>query len=115
MRSHLGTSFRVWNRRQTWFWLVLNQHRNGGTIGTATTEAEAVREACFSIEEMSAQPSSLSPLPVRTDGNALRPAPNRAYPWSVAARGWMDWWKNVARQITDRMLTRRSGLVLRSS
>lgn len=122
MRSHLGTSFTVWNRRQTWFWLVLDQHGNGGTIGNAATEAEAEREACSAIEEMSAR----RPSPGWTDGNALRfprprgdrpalmPTSNQAFPCS-AALGWMDWWMSVAHQVTDRMLTRWADLVLRSS
>ena len=115
MRSHLGTSFRVWNRRQTWFWLVLNQHRNGGTIGSAATEAEAVREARFSIEEMSAQPSSRSPSPGHSAGNALMPSLDRAYPCSGAAIGWIDWWMSVAHRVADRMSVRWAGLAPRSS
>jgi len=43
----------VWNAQQTWFWFVINPHRNGGTIGAAVREAEAVRAACLSIEEIS--------------------------------------------------------------
>jgi hypothetical protein len=29
--------------------MILNQHRNGSTIGTAATEAEAIRDACSAI------------------------------------------------------------------
>jgi hypothetical protein len=115
MRSHLGTSFTVWNRRQTWFWMVLNQHGNGGTIGTAATEAEALRDARSSIEEMSGQRPSLSPLPGRIGEKALLPALHRAYPCSAAPLGWMDWWMSVAHRVTDRMLTGWTDLVLRSS
>jgi hypothetical protein len=127
MRIHLGTSFTVWNRRQAWFWLVLDQHGNGGTIGNAATEAEAEREACSAIEEMSAQRPSLSVSSGRTGGNALRlprargdrpalmPASNQVFPCSAAALGWMDWWMSIAHQVTDRMLTHWADLVLRSS
>jgi hypothetical protein len=115
MRSHLGTSFTVWNRQRTWFWFVINQHSNGGVIGTAATEAEAICDACSSIEEMSAQLPSHYVSPGRTDGNALMPTSNRTYPCSGAAFGWMDFWMSVARQVTDRMLTKWADLAMRSS
>ncbi|HKN01158.1 MAG TPA: hypothetical protein VJX23_11625 [Candidatus Binataceae bacterium] len=54
-RSYRGNSFEVWNGQRTWFWLVDNPHRNGGTIGAAPTEVAAMREACALIEDMSAQ------------------------------------------------------------
>jgi hypothetical protein len=44
-RSYLGNSFEVWNSQRTWFWCVADPHHNGGTIGAAPTEVEAVREA----------------------------------------------------------------------
>ncbi|HYL58310.1 MAG TPA: hypothetical protein VEU51_05525 [Candidatus Acidoferrales bacterium] len=53
-RDHMGTSFEVWAGQWTWFWCLLNTHRNGGAIGAAATEAEAVHEACHAIEEISA-------------------------------------------------------------
>jgi hypothetical protein len=114
MRSHMGISFTIWNRRQTWFWLILNQHGNGGTIGTAVSEAEAVRDASSSIEEMSGRPPSPSASLGSRDVNALVPTSRRAYPCS-GAQGWMDWWMTVAHQVTDRMLTEWADLVLRSS
>jgi hypothetical protein len=115
MHNHLGTSFTVWSRRRTWFWLVLDQHRTGGTIGTAATEAEAIRDACSSIEEMSAQLSSRLASLGRADGKALMPALNRAYPCGASALDWMDWWMSVALRVADRMSTRRADLVVRSS
>ena len=54
-RYHLGTGFEVWTGQQSWFWFVDNPRRNGGTVGAAANEAEAVRQARLSIEEMSAQ------------------------------------------------------------
>ncbi len=114
MRTHMSANFMVWNRRQSWFWMVLNQHGNGGTIGTAATEADAVHEAHSTIEEMFAQPPSLPLAPGLSERNAVMLL-NRAYPCSAAALGWMDWWVNVAHQVTDRMLTRWADLVVRSS
>jgi hypothetical protein len=45
----------VWTCLGTWFWYVVNPQRNGGTIGAAATEMEALDEARSSIEEMSAR------------------------------------------------------------
>ena len=52
MRNHLGIDFEISNRQQTWFWMVRNPGSDGGAIGAAPTEAEAVREARASIEEL---------------------------------------------------------------
>ena len=49
---HLGTGYEVWTDQQTWFWFVIDPRREGGTIGAAASEAEAVREAWSSIEEL---------------------------------------------------------------
>jgi hypothetical protein len=54
-RSHLGIGFELWSNQRVWFWSVVNPPGNGGAIGAATTEAEAVREACTVIEELSVQ------------------------------------------------------------
>jgi hypothetical protein len=51
-RTYLGTRFDVWNGNQAWFWLVLNSRRNAGVVGAAAREADAVQEACRSIEQM---------------------------------------------------------------
>ena len=53
--NHLGIAFQIWSGPQTWFWFVVNPHQNGGAIGAAASEADALREACRSIEEISAQ------------------------------------------------------------
>lgn len=100
MRNHLGTSFKVWNQRQSWFWLVPKYHGNGGAIGTAPTEADAVREACSSIEEMAAQ----------CDRVASRRSADRVPRWHLlvpceTAGGWFVWWMSIADQVTDKMLT----------
>jgi hypothetical protein len=52
-RSHLGIAFEIWQGDQSWFWLVVEPERNRGAIGVSPTEAEAVRDACASIEERS--------------------------------------------------------------
>jgi hypothetical protein len=51
--SHFGTGFEVWNRQQSWFWIVVNPGCNRGSIGAAASEADAVRDASVSIEESS--------------------------------------------------------------
>jgi len=76
-RDHLGTGFEVWTGGQTWFWCLLNPRRDGGAIGAAATEADAVREAFVAIEEMSAQR--------REDTPALR-LPDGLFVASVIAR-----------------------------
>jgi len=53
--NHLGIAFQIWSGPQTWFWFVVNPHQNGGAIGAAASEADALREACLSIEEISAE------------------------------------------------------------
>jgi hypothetical protein len=110
MRKHLGTSFRVWSRQQSWFWLVLSRHGDGGTIGTAATEADAVREACSSIEQMAAQPASVSSR--RPDEAMARL--NYVYPCEAAA-GWLEWWMSIGDEVTGKIFARWAGLVLRSS
>jgi hypothetical protein len=57
-RHHLGIGFEVWGARDdqpSWFWLVVDSRRSGGTIGSAATEADAISDACASIEEISSQ------------------------------------------------------------
>ena len=48
--SYLDASFEVWPSQQTWFWFVVGPF-GGGTIGAAATEAQAIADACSSIEE----------------------------------------------------------------
>jgi hypothetical protein len=114
MRTHLSTSFMLWNQRQTWFWLVLDQHGNGGTIGTAVSEAEAVDDACSSIEEAAVRLPLLATPRVRSNGKASVATLRRPYPCN-AAMGWMNWWMSVAHQVTGKMLNGWTDLVVRSS
>ena len=46
--------FEVWSAPGNWFWFVPYGH--GGAIGAALTEAEAIREACATIEAMTVRP-----------------------------------------------------------
>ena len=50
-RNYLGTTFEVWAGERTWFWLVPNPYRDGGVIGTAASEEDAIEEARESIED----------------------------------------------------------------
>ena len=51
-KRHFGIGFDVWKSGQAWFWFVRNPHREGGMIGAAATELEAVRQARLSIDEI---------------------------------------------------------------
>ena len=51
-KRHFGVGFDVWKSGQAWFWFVRNPHREGGMIGAAATELEAVRQARLSIDEI---------------------------------------------------------------
>ena len=51
-RQYLGILFEVWDSNQSWFWFVIDPHCEGGSIGAAASEMEAVRDACRSIDEM---------------------------------------------------------------
>jgi hypothetical protein len=51
----LEIGFKIWKHSQGWFWLVVSPHINGGTIGAAATEAEAIRDARSSVDDVSAQ------------------------------------------------------------
>jgi len=51
IRKHqFDIGFKVWRRQRTWFWFVASPYVDGGTIGTAASEAEAVRAARASVE-----------------------------------------------------------------
>jgi hypothetical protein len=53
--SHLEIGFKVWeDHHQCWFWLVTGPHSNGGSVGAAATEVEAIRDARSLIEDLSA-------------------------------------------------------------
>ena len=64
-------AFEVWACQGTWLWYVGNPERNGGTIGAAATETEAIREARSSIEEMSARCVSVPALQFAGDATEI--------------------------------------------
>ena len=88
MSSHnyRGMSFDAWTNQQTWFWSVVNPSRNGGTIGAAATEVDAVREACMSIDESSAERRGCAAVWRATAGTASNAALHRTESTIVA--GW---------------------------
>jgi hypothetical protein len=114
VHSHLGTAFTIWRRRQTWFWLVPEQHSTiRGAIGTAATETKARADACASIEEISAQlPSRLASL-VGSGGKSSSSAQDQYV--DLCGLGWMDYWMNVAHELTDGVVSAWAELVERSS
>ena len=59
--SHLGIGFELWSNQRVWFWSLVNPCGNGGAIGAATTETEAVCEARAVIEELLASREVASP------------------------------------------------------
>src|SRR5215472_18347910 len=71
-RSYLGIDFKLWSNQRVWFWSVANPYSNGGAIGAAATEAEAVREACTAIEEISAPRRFASPARTRQRRPSVR-------------------------------------------
>lgn len=87
MSSHnyRGMSFDAWTNQQTWFWSVVNPNRNGGTIGAAATEVDAVREACMSIDETSAERRGCAAVWRATAGTASTAALRQTESTIVAA------------------------------
>jgi hypothetical protein len=61
-RSHLEVGFKVWeDHHQCWLWLVVGPHSDGGTVGAAATEADAIRDARSLIENtLQLNPASAS-------------------------------------------------------
>jgi hypothetical protein len=50
-KRHLGVNFEIWRSERTWFWLVISSRGEGGIIGASANEAQAMRDACISIQE----------------------------------------------------------------
>jgi hypothetical protein len=87
--THMDIAFEVWTGQGTWFWYVVNPHRNGGTIGAAATETEAIREARSSIEEMSARRPRVASAQFTRDAAAMEesnPQPTASSSASRTAR-----------------------------
>ena len=75
-RSHLEIGFKVWENRQGWLWLIDSPHSNGGTIGAAATEDQAIHDARSLIENLDTRAmSARSSKPDRMNGPGHRVAP----------------------------------------
>lgn len=75
MRSnnhHLGIGYEVWKGPDAWLWLVISPYRNAGTIGAASSQNQAARDACLAIEEMTAWPYPLAAASAWANGSALQ-------------------------------------------
>jgi hypothetical protein len=46
-----GSGFAIWGTNGVWFWFLINPAGEGGMIGVSANEAQAMRDACLSIEE----------------------------------------------------------------
>jgi hypothetical protein len=51
--SDSGMGFDLWVNQGAWFWGFADQRLKGGIVGAARTKAEAIREVCAAIEEVS--------------------------------------------------------------
>jgi len=98
--NHRGTSFEIWSGRQTWFWFVVNCRCNGAAIGAAANEAEAIREACLSIEEMAARRPHTAESP-RINKSKVHAAPE-CNPAGSRDPGWTDLPAKLERYLSRR-------------
>jgi hypothetical protein len=74
MRSvnyYLGIGYEVWKGHNAWLWLVVSPNCNAGTIGVAASQDQAARDACLSIEEMTAWPCQFAAASVWANGSAM--------------------------------------------
>jgi hypothetical protein len=98
-RSYLGTSFAVWNGRHSWFWFVTGPGSSGAAIGAAANEAEAIREARSSIEEMSARRRAVAaPVAISEAAALVMPRPIRV---GLVAIDWNESLANLDRYLSQ--------------
>lgn len=97
--DYLDAEFEVWASQRAWFWRLLHPDR-GGTIGVAGSEAEAIREACASIEEISARSGAdaADGRVIMTEVPALMFHRRVAIP--LASIHWSDSLANLGRYLT---------------
>jgi hypothetical protein len=50
-KRYLGVDFAVWKSEGAWLWLLISPSGDGGMIGASANEAQAIHDACLSIEE----------------------------------------------------------------
>ena len=72
-KYHSGFGFDLWTNRGAWFWRLAGRCCGSSTIGSASSENEALREAYAAVEELSARctrsaPGSISSLGHRDRG-----------------------------------------------
>jgi hypothetical protein len=86
--NYLGTSFEIWKGRHTWFWFVADTCCSGAVIGAAANEAEAIREARLSIEEMASR--RLRTAESLEISNAMVRVARECSPANSTDLGWND-------------------------
>ena len=97
--SHLGTSFEVRHERHMWVWFVSDPRCNGASIGAAASEAEAIGEACSTIEEMEVRRRSCIAA-AATFGKTAAPTTHECNPASSVAIGWKELLAGLDRYLT---------------
>jgi hypothetical protein len=65
-KYHRGLAVDLWTKQGAWFWQLASRCRGAGTIGSALTENEALREACAAIEEVSERCARAAPREVNS-------------------------------------------------
>jgi|SRR6516225_7663584 hypothetical protein len=65
-KYHQGIGVDLWTDRGAWFWLLASRCCGAGTVGSALTENEALREAYAALEEVSARCARAAPGQVRS-------------------------------------------------
>jgi len=86
-------ALKVWTGGQSWFWCLLNPRRDGGAIGAAATEADAIREAFVAIEEMSARQ--------REDAPAVRFPAGRFFTPVIARETYREIWTDRLDRVAE--------------
>jgi hypothetical protein len=55
LRKGQAARFNLWSSQRTWFWSLIYPDREGGAIGAATSEAEALDDAYATIDRRPGQ------------------------------------------------------------
>src|SRR5215467_7141960 len=73
LRIDPAVCFNVWTSHGTWFWSLIYPDRDGGAIGAATSEAQALHEAHAAIERLPHRHDTIKPLVApREDSKFIR-------------------------------------------
>jgi hypothetical protein len=62
-KNHDELGFDLWTNRGAWFWRLAGQRCGISTIGSASTENEALGDAHAVVEELSARCAWKAPVP----------------------------------------------------